>query len=44
MDSPKTGSGLLHFMLMGAGAALFALVIAQYFPSLIPARATTVRL
>ena len=44
MDHPKSGSGALHFVLMGAGAAIFALLIAQWFPSIIPARAATVKL
>jgi hypothetical protein len=44
MDHPKSGSGALHFILMGAGAALFALAIAQFVPSIIPARASSVKL
>lgn len=44
MDHPKSGSGALHFILMGAGAAITALLIAQFFPSIIPARASAVKL
>lgn len=44
MDHPATGTGFLHALFLGAGAALIALVIAQFFPSIIPARATSVKL
>jgi hypothetical protein len=44
MDHPSTGTGVLHAMLLGAGAALIALLIAQFFPTIIPARASAVRL
>jgi len=44
MDHPGSAMGALHAVLLGAGAALIALVIAQYFPSIIPARASTVKL
>lgn len=44
MDHPGSGSGALHFVLMGVGAAVFALLIAQFFPTIIPARASTVKL
>jgi hypothetical protein len=36
--------GVFHAVLMGMGAAIFALLIAQFVPSIIPARATTVKL
>lgn len=41
---PKSAKGALHIILMGAGGAIVALLIAQFFPSIIPARATSVRL
>jgi uncharacterized membrane protein YeaQ/YmgE (transglycosylase-associated protein family) len=44
MDSPKTGSGALHLIIMGATGAVVALLIAQFFPSIIPARAAAIRL
>lgn len=44
MDHPASGSGALHFILMGAGAAIFALLIAQMIPQIIPAQAATVKL
>jgi hypothetical protein len=44
MDHPGSGSGALHFILMGAGAAIVALLIAQFVPSIIPARAQAVKL
>ena len=44
MDHPGSGTGALHAILLGAGAALIALLIAQFVPSIIPARASTVKL
>jgi hypothetical protein len=44
MDHPAEASGALHAVLMGAGAAIIALLIAQFFPSIIPAQATAVKL
>jgi hypothetical protein len=44
MDHPASAKGALHFVLMGAGAALFALLVAQFIPQLIPAQAATVKL
>jgi uncharacterized membrane protein YeaQ/YmgE (transglycosylase-associated protein family) len=44
MDSPKTGSGALHLIIMGATGAIVALLVAQFFPSIIPARAAAIRL
>ena len=44
MDSPKTGSGALHLIIMGATGAVVALLIAQFFPSIIPARVASVKL
>ena len=41
---PKTGKGALHWVVMGAGGAIVALLIAQFFPSIIPARAASVKL
>jgi hypothetical protein len=41
---PKTGKGALSWILMGAGGAFVALLIANFFPSIIPARATSVKL
>ena len=44
MDHPSTATGAFHAILLGAGAALIALLIAQFFPSIIPARASSVKL
>jgi hypothetical protein len=44
MQSPTSSTGALHVILLSAGAALVALLIAQYVPSIIPARASTVKL
>jgi hypothetical protein len=41
---PMSGTGVLHWVLLGAGGAFVALLIAQYFPSIIPARAAAVKL
>jgi len=43
MDHPHTGTGALHAVLLGAGAALIALLVAQFFPSIIPARVSAVK-
>jgi hypothetical protein len=42
--NPKTGSGALAIFLLGLGGAVTALLVAQFFPSIIPARATSVKL
>lgn len=44
MDAPNTGTGALHAIILGASAAIVALLIAQFFPTIIPARATAVKL
>lgn len=44
MDHPGTAMGALHAVGLGAIAALIALVIAQFFPTIIPARAAAVKL
>jgi hypothetical protein len=44
MEAPNTMTGAFHAVLMGAGAAIFALLIAQFIPSIIPARASSVKL
>ena len=44
MDHPSTGTGALHAVLIGFGGAIIALIIAQFFPQIIPASATTVKL
>lgn len=36
--------GALHIMIMGALGAVTALLVAQFVPSIIPARATSVKL
>lgn len=41
---PKTLNGAFWIVLTGAGGAIVALLIAQLFPSIIPAQATGVRL
>jgi hypothetical protein len=42
--NPNTAQGALHFFIFGFGGAIVALVIAQIFPSIIPAQATGVQL
>lgn len=42
--NPKTGSGALHWIVMGAGGAVVALLVASFFPSIVPARAAAVKL
>jgi hypothetical protein len=44
MEHPASGTGAIHFILLGAAGTLVALVIAQFFPSIIPSRASTVKL
>jgi uncharacterized membrane protein YeaQ/YmgE (transglycosylase-associated protein family) len=44
VDSPRTGTGALHLIIMGATGAVVALLIAQFFPSIIPARVASVKL
>jgi hypothetical protein len=41
--NPASGSGAAHFIVFGALGAITALLIAQFFPSLIPARAAGVK-
>jgi hypothetical protein len=41
---PKDFQGAMHIIGLGIGAALVALVIANFFPSLIPVAVTTVKL
>lgn len=41
---PKTLKGAVWVVLVGAGGAIVALLIAQLFPSIIPAQATGVKL
>lgn len=42
--NPESIDGALHIVLMGMAAALVALAVSVYFPSVIPASATTVKL
>lgn len=42
--NPNTAKGAFHFFIFGFGGAIVALVIAQVFPSIIPAQATGVNL
>ncbi len=44
MDHPLEPTGAMHAILLGASAALIALLIAQFFPTIIPARAGAVKL
>jgi hypothetical protein len=44
MDHPASAMGALHAVILGASAAIIALLIAQFFPVIIPARAASVRL
>lgn len=44
MDSPSTSTGALHAVLLGVAAALTALLVAQFFPTIIPARAQAIKL
>jgi hypothetical protein len=42
--NPKTGSGALAWIGMGIGGALVALLVAQFFPSIVPSSARAVQL
>ncbi len=42
--NPNSAKGALHFIVFGFGGAIVALLVAQLFPSIIPAQATGVRL
>ena len=44
MDDPKTGSGAMHWILLGVGGAIVALLVAYLFPSLIPAQSAATKL
>ena len=44
MDLPSSGSGAMHWILLGLGGAIVALLIAYLFPSLIPAKSAATRL
>jgi hypothetical protein len=44
MDHPASATGFLHAVILGASAAVIALLIAQFFPTIIPARAASVKL
>lgn len=41
---PESTKGAFYIFLMGMGAGIAALIIAQVFPSIIPAQATGVNL
>jgi hypothetical protein len=42
--NPKSGKGALAWIGMGIGGAIFALLVAQFFPTIIPASAKAVQL
>jgi hypothetical protein len=44
MDHPGTAMGAVHAVILGASAAIIALLVAQFMPSIIPARAAAVKL
>lgn len=44
MDMPNTGSGFLHWAMLGLGGAIVALLVAYLFPALIPAKSAATRL
>jgi hypothetical protein len=44
LDDPKSGSGFIHWAMLGFGGAIVALLVAFFFPSLIPAKAAATRL
>jgi len=44
MDLPGTGSGAFHWISLGFGAAIVALLIAYLVPSIIPAKSAATRL
>ena len=44
MGHPESGTGALHWILLGAAGAITALLIAQFFPSIIPSRAQAIKL
>jgi len=44
MDVPGSGTGAMHAIVLGASAAIVALLIAYLFPSIIPAKSAATRL
>lgn len=44
MENPASATGFFHAVMLGLGGALVALIAAQFFPSIIPARASAVKL
>ncbi len=44
MDMPNTGSGAMHWILLGFGGGIVALLIAYLVPSIIPAKSAATRL
>lgn len=44
MDDPKSVSGFMHWALLGVGGAIFALLVAYVFPTMIPAKSAATRL
>lgn len=44
MDDPKSGSGAMHWILIGFGGAIVALLVAYLFPTVIPANAQATKL
>jgi len=44
MDAPSTSTGALTAVILGMAAAVTALLIAQFFPTIIPARAAAIKL
>jgi hypothetical protein len=44
MDMPNTGTGFMHWVLLGLGGAIMALTVAYLFPSIIPAKSAATKL
>jgi hypothetical protein len=44
MDDPKTGSGIVHWAMLGLGGAIVALLVAYLVPSIIPTQSSATRL
>jgi hypothetical protein len=44
VDSPTTGTGAMHWIMLGLGGSIVALLVAYLVPSIIPAKSAATRL
>ena len=44
MDSPTSGTGAMHWIMLGFGGAIVALLVAYLFPSIVPTQAAATKL